>query len=110
MGWSSKAVIAAAVLAVVLVAAVPVAFFAGVIMMLLGHVIGGLALFGASVLVAVVAVTVASLTGVRHVRKLVGRTIADLQGRVGEPGFGDPSDQDSQHGHPVVTLDRSDYE
>jgi len=99
MGWSSKAVIAAALLAVVLVAAVPVAFLAGVIMMLLGHVVGGLALFGASVLVAVVAVTVASMTGVRHVRKLVSRAVADLQGRAG-----------GQENHPVVTLDRADYE
>ncbi|HSZ42922.1 MAG TPA: hypothetical protein VK817_23415 [Trebonia sp.] len=125
MGWSSKAVIAAALLAVLLVVAVPVALFAGVILMLLGHVVGGLALFGASVLAAVVAVTVASLTGVRHVRKLVGRTVADLQGRVGGqgfggpgvdgrafggPGFGEPEDPVGQQGHRVVTLDRNEYD
>ena len=44
MSWSAKAVIAAVVLAVLLVAAVPVAFVAGVILMLFGHVIVGLAL------------------------------------------------------------------
>ena len=73
MGWSARAVIAAVVLAVLLVAAIPVAFFAGLIMMLLGHVVGGLALFGASVLVAAAAVVIASLTGVRHLRTLVSR-------------------------------------
>jgi uncharacterized membrane protein YdjX (TVP38/TMEM64 family) len=73
MGWSSKAVIAAGLLAVLLVAGVPVALFVGVVMMLLGHVVGGLALFGASVLAAIAAVTLASLSGARHLRKLVSR-------------------------------------
>ena len=63
--------IAAAILAAVLVAAVPVALFVGVIMMLLGHVVGGLALFGASILAAAAAVVIASLSGVRHLRKMV---------------------------------------
>jgi uncharacterized membrane protein len=73
MGWSGRAVIAAGVLAVLLVAAVPLALFAGLILMLLGHIIVGLALFGGSVLAAVAAVVIASVTGVRHVRKLVSR-------------------------------------
>jgi uncharacterized membrane protein YdjX (TVP38/TMEM64 family) len=73
MRWSTKMVIAAAVLAVLLVLAVPVALFVGVIMMLLGHVVGGLALFGASILAATAAVVIASLSGVRHVRKLVAQ-------------------------------------
>lgn len=71
MRWSTRAVIAAALLAVLLVAAVPVPLFAGVIMMLLGHVIGGLALFGASILAAATAVVIASLSGVRHLRRLI---------------------------------------
>jgi uncharacterized membrane protein YdjX (TVP38/TMEM64 family) len=71
MRWSTKLVIAAALLAVLLVAAVPVALFIGVLLMLLGHVVGGLALFGASILAAVAAVVIASLSGVRHLRKLV---------------------------------------
>src|SRR5215472_6607948 len=71
MRWSTRAVIAAAVLAVLLVLAVPVALFVGVIMMLLGHVVGGLALFGASILAAVAAVAVASLSGVRHLRRML---------------------------------------
>jgi uncharacterized membrane protein YdjX (TVP38/TMEM64 family) len=69
--WSTKVVVALALAAVLLVAAVPVALFVGVILMLFGHVIGGLALFGASILAAVGAVTIASLSGVRHLRKLV---------------------------------------
>jgi uncharacterized membrane protein YdjX (TVP38/TMEM64 family) len=71
MRWSTKMLIAAAVLAALLVLAVPVALFVGVIMMLLGHIVGGLALFGASILAATAAVVIASVSGVRHVRKLV---------------------------------------
>ena len=68
---SSKVVIALALLAFALVAAVPIAFVAGVIMMLLGHVIGGLALFGGSILAATAAVVLASVTGLRHLRSMV---------------------------------------
>ena len=86
MRWSTKAVIAAAVLAVLLVLAVPVALFVGVIMMLLGHVVGGLALFGASILAAVAAVTVASLSGVRHLRKMFAEMVAQRDFRVVQLG------------------------
>jgi uncharacterized membrane protein len=72
-GWSGKAVLALGLLAVLLVAAVPAALFVGVILMLLGHVIGGLALFGASILAAGAAVVVAGVSGVRHLRKLIGQ-------------------------------------
>lgn len=84
--WSAKAVIALALLAVLLVAAVPAALFVGVILMLLGHVVGGLALFGASILAAAAAVVIAGLSGVRHLRKLV-----------------------AQHGYRVVQLGRGEY-
>jgi uncharacterized membrane protein YdjX (TVP38/TMEM64 family) len=73
MGWPAKAVIAVGVLAVLLVAAIPVAFLAGLIMMLLGHVIGGLAVFGASILAAAVAVVIAGVGGVAQLRKVVSR-------------------------------------
>jgi hypothetical protein len=73
MSWSSRAVIAAGLLAVLLVAAVPAAFLVGVFLMLFGHVVGGLALFGASILAAGGGVAIASLSGVRHLRKLVTR-------------------------------------
>jgi uncharacterized membrane protein YdjX (TVP38/TMEM64 family) len=71
MRWSTKAVIAAALVAALFVVAVPVALFVGVILMILGHVVGGFALFGASILAAVAAVTIASMSGVRHLRKMV---------------------------------------
>jgi uncharacterized membrane protein YdjX (TVP38/TMEM64 family) len=72
-GWSGKTVLALGLLAVLLVAAVPAALFVGVIMMLFGHVIGGLALFGASILAAGAAVVIAGLSGVRHLRKLISQ-------------------------------------
>jgi uncharacterized membrane protein len=73
MRWSTKLLIGAALLAALLVAAVPVALLVGVVMMLLGHVVGGLALFGVSILAAAAAVVTASLGGVRQLRKLVGQ-------------------------------------
>ena len=82
-------VIAAALLAVLLVAAVPVALFVGVILMLLGHVVGGLALFGASILAAVAAVVIASLSGVRHLRKMVSRVMNERDLRVVQLGRGE---------------------
>jgi uncharacterized membrane protein YdjX (TVP38/TMEM64 family) len=71
MRRSTKLVIALALLAVLLVAAVPLALLVGIIMMLLGHIVGGLALFGASILAAIAAVVIASLSGVRYLRKMV---------------------------------------
>jgi hypothetical protein len=73
---SAKAVIALTLLALLLVAAVPVALLAGVVMVLVGHVIGGLALFGGSILAAGIAIAAAGMSGMRHLRKLVsGRSI-----------------------------------
>ena len=68
---SAKAVIALMLLAFALVAAVPVALVVGVLMMLLGHVIGGLALFGGSILAATGAVVLAGVTGLRHLRSML---------------------------------------
>jgi uncharacterized membrane protein YdjX (TVP38/TMEM64 family) len=102
---SSKVVIALALLAFALVAAVPVALVAGVIMMLLGHVIGGLALFGGSILAATAAVVLASVTGVRHLRGVV-------RGMLTEYNFTehDTTEHDlTEHNSQVVQLDRDDY-
>ena len=71
LSGSTKAVIALTVLALALVVAVPLALLVGVVLMLLGHVVGGLALFGGSILAAVAAIMVAGLSGVRHLRRLV---------------------------------------
>jgi uncharacterized membrane protein YdjX (TVP38/TMEM64 family) len=73
MGWQAKALIALGVLAVLLVAAVPVAFLVGLIMMLLGHIVGGLALWGASLVAAGAAVAIAGLSGVRQLRKFLSQ-------------------------------------
>jgi hypothetical protein len=105
---SAKAMVAVMLLALVLVAVVPLALLAGVVMMVLGHVTGGLALFGGSVLAAVIAVTVAGMSGMRHLRKLVsgrGFRVVHLDGSqytdVAGPAGGDPAN--------VMQLDRSEY-
>jgi uncharacterized membrane protein len=96
--WSTRAVIAASALAVLLVAAVPVALLAGIILMLLGHVIGGLAVFGGSVLVAVAGVVTAGMSGVHHVRGLISRSIRLAQAA-----------QSEQPAQPVIRLDEGEY-
>jgi uncharacterized membrane protein YdjX (TVP38/TMEM64 family) len=103
---SAKTVIAMALLALLLVAAVPVALLAGVVMVLLGHVVGGLALFGASVLAAAVAVAFAGVSGLRHVRKLVsGFGVVPLDDNLLS---GSPEPRDRGYAN-VVHLDRSEY-
>ena len=67
----AKAMIAVTLLALLLVAAVPVALLAAVVMMMLGYVAGGLALFGGSVLAAAISVTLAGMSGMRHLRKML---------------------------------------
>ena len=105
---SARVVIAVTLLALLLVAAVPVALLAGLVLMALGHVVGGLALFGGSVLAAVVAVGLAGMSGMRHLRKLVSgsgfrlvQPDASQYTDAAEPGGSDYTN--------VVHLDRSDY-
>ena len=105
---SAKAVMAVTLLALLLVAAVPVALLAGVVMMMLGHVVGGLALFGGSVLAAAIAIALAGISGMRHLRKLVSGgsfRVVQLDGSqytdVAEPEGSDYTN--------VVQLDRSEY-
>src|SRR5437660_5602440 len=104
---SARAVIAVTVLAVLLVAAMPVALLAGVIMMLLGHVVGGLALFGGSILAVGIAVTVAGMSGMRHLRKLVARSfrVVPLDGSQ----YADDAEPPGRDHTGVVQLDRSEY-
>jgi hypothetical protein len=105
---SAKALIAVTLLALLLVVAVPVALLAGVVMMILGHVAGGLALAGGTILAAAGAVALAGMSGMRHLRKVLsGRSlrVVHLDGSqytdVAEP-------QGSDYPH-VVQLDRSEY-
>jgi hypothetical protein len=105
---SAKVMIAVTLLALLLVAAVPVALLAAVVIMMLGHVVSGLALFGGSVLAAAVAVALAGMSGMRYLRKLVSGSsfhVVQLDGSqytdVAEPGGSDYTN--------VVQLDRSEY-
>src|SRR5580658_5159508 len=107
-GRSARAVIVVTLLALLLVAAVPVALLAAVIVMLLGHVVVGLALFGGSVLAAGIAVTLAGMSGMRHVRKLLsgsGFRVVRLDGSQ-YADVAEPEDRDYAN---VLELDRSEY-
>ena len=107
----AKAMIAVTLLALLLlllVAAVPVALLAAVVMMMLGSVAGGLALFGGSVLAAAIAVALAGMSGLRHLRKLpsagsfrVVRLNGSQYADVAEPAGSDYTS--------LVQLDRSEY-
>lgn len=105
--WSANAVIAATVLALLLVAAVPVALLAGIVMMALGHVIGGLALFGGSILAAAVAVVVAGMSGMRHLRKMVSRSFRVVQ--LDGSQFSDVAEPENSGYDDVIELDPSEY-
>src|SRR5690242_11845485 len=105
---SARAVIAMTLLALLLVAAVPVALLAAVVMMAMGQVVGGLALFGGSVLAAALAAALAGMSGIRHLRKLLsgsGFHVVPLDGNQ-DADFAEPPSS----GYPdVVRLDRSEY-
>ena len=105
---SAKAVIAVTLLALLLVAAVPVALLAGVVMMLLGYVVGGLALFGGSILAATIAVAAAGMSGMRYLRKLVaGRSFRVVQ--LDRSQYTDVAEPEGSDYTDVVQLDRSQY-
>jgi hypothetical protein len=108
-GRSARVAIAVTLLVLALVAAVPVALLAAVIMMVLGHVVGGLAVFGASVLAAAMAVALAGMTGIRHMRKLISRAsfqVVQLDPRQ----YSDVAEPNGSSDYPdVLQLDRGDY-
>src|SRR5215468_11236078 len=89
-------------------AMIAVTLLAAVVMMMLGYVVGGLALFGGSVLAAAIAVALAGMSGMRQLRKLLSGDsfrVVRLDGSqytdVAEP-------QGSDHAN-LVQLDRSEY-
>jgi len=104
----AKAMIAVTLLALLLVAAVPVALLAGVVMMLLGHAVGGLALFGGSILAAAIAVAVAGMTGMRHLRKLLSGSTFRVVRPDGSRYTDVAGPEDSDYSN-LVQLDRSEY-
>ena len=104
----AKAMIAVMLLALLLVAAVPVALLAAVVMMLLGYVAGGLALFGGSVLAAAIAVTLAGMSGMRQLRKLLsGESFRVV--RLDGSQYTDVAEPESSGHANLVQLDRSEY-
>jgi len=107
-GGSARGVIGVMLLALLLVAAVPVALLAAVIMMLLGHLVGGLALFGGSVLAAGVAVALAGMSGLRHLRKLLSGASFRVVPLDGSP-YSDVAEPPGSDYADIVRLDRSEY-
>ena len=107
-GGAAKAVIALTLIALLLVAAVPVALLAAVVMMMLGHAVGGLALFGGSILAAAAAVALAGLSGLRHLRRLLsGGSFGVVPPDGGQvTGVAEPTGRNYPN---VVRLDRSQY-
>jgi hypothetical protein len=107
-GRSAKAVIAVTLLALLLVAAVPVALLAAVVVMILGHVVGGLALFGGTVLAAGIAIALAGMSGMRHLRKLLsGGNLGVV--RLDGSQYTDVAEPEHSDYANVVELDRSEY-
>jgi hypothetical protein len=107
-GRSAKFVIAVTLLALLLVAAVPVALLAGVVMMALGHVVVGLAVFGGSVLAAAVAVALAGVSGLRHLRKLLSGASVRVV-RLDGSQYTDVAEPEGRHDPNLLQLDRSEY-
>ena len=103
---SAKAMIAVTLIALLLVAAVPVVLLAAVVMMMLGYVAGGLALFGGSVLAAAIAVALAGMNGMRHLRKLPS---GGSFGVVRLDGSTDVAEPAGRYYTNLVQLDRSEY-
>ena len=104
----ARAMIAVTLLALLLVAAVPVALLAAVVMMMLGHVAGGLALFGGSVLAAAIAVALAGMSGMRQLRKLLSGDSFRVVRLNGSQDTDVAQPQGSDYTN-LVQLDRSEY-
>jgi uncharacterized protein YqfA (UPF0365 family) len=107
-GGSAKGVVAMTILALLLVAVVPVAFLAGLIIMMLGYVVAGLAVFGGSVLAAGIAVSLAGMSGMRHLRKMLSGGGFPLV-RLDESQPTVTAEPESSEYSNVVKLDRSEY-
>ena len=104
----ARAMTAMALLALLLVAAVPVALLAAVVMMVLGYVVGGLALFGGSVLAAAIAVALAGMSGMRHLRKLLSGDAFRVV-RLDSSQYTDVAEPEGSDYPNLVQLDRSEY-
>lgn len=106
---SAKTMMTVTLLALLLVAAVPLALLAGVILMILGHVVGGLAVFGGSVLIAGLAVVLAGMSGMRSLRKLVSARSFNFVQQDGSPFRVEDADAGASDYADAIRLDRGDY-
>ena len=68
---SAKPLILLTTIAVLLLVAVPISILVALFMIVFGHVTGGFALIGVTVLAAIVAVVAAGASGVRHLQRVV---------------------------------------
>jgi uncharacterized membrane protein YdjX (TVP38/TMEM64 family) len=104
----AKAMIAVTLLALLLVAVVPVALLAALVMMMLGYVAGGLTLFGGSILAAALAVALAGMSGMRHLRKLLSESSFRVV-RLDGSHYADVAESEGSDYTNVVPLERSEY-
>jgi uncharacterized membrane protein YdjX (TVP38/TMEM64 family) len=104
----ARAMIAVILLALLLVGAVPVALLAAVVMMMLGYVVSGLALAGGSVLAAAIAVALAGMSGMRHLRKLLSGDSLRVV-RLNGSQYTDVAEPGGSQNTSLVQLDRSEY-
>ena len=106
---SARFMVAVTVLALLLlVAAVPAALLAAVVMMMLGYVVGGLALFGGTVLAAGIAVALAGMSGMRQLRKLLSGGSFRVMPLDGSQYADVPEPEGSDYAN-LIQLDRSEY-
>lgn len=70
-GPSAKPLIILTVLAVLLLVAVPISILVALFMIVFGHVTGGFAVIGVTLLAAIAAVVLAGASGIRHLQRVV---------------------------------------
>lgn len=68
---SAKPLILLTTIAVLLLVAVPISILVALFLIVFGHVTGGFAVIGVTVVAAVVAVVAAGASGIRHLRRIV---------------------------------------
>jgi hypothetical protein len=76
--------------------------------MILGSVVGGLALAGGSVLAAAIAVALAGMSGMRHLRKLLSGDGFRVV-RLNDSQYTDVAEPEGSEHNNLVQLDRSEY-
>jgi uncharacterized membrane protein YdjX (TVP38/TMEM64 family) len=70
-GPSAKPLIVLTILAVLLLVAVPISILVALFMIVFGHVTGGFALIGVTMLAAIASVVLAGASGIRHLQRVV---------------------------------------